>query len=143
MCDLKFHINDIYNKKAEYVLFRLKSKFYESGEKSGKLLVRQLHQKEISYAIPAVKNEKGELVTDTGDINKVFANFYEQLYRSEVNSEVGNYGTFFSNINLPEISGNQKDFLDSPVTTEEIKKSHFINEGWKVAWSRRLSLRIL
>jgi len=64
--------------------------FYEIVEKSGKLLARQLHQKEASYAIPAVKNEKGELVTNTGDINKVFANFYEQLYKFEVNPEVGN-----------------------------------------------------
>lgn len=101
----------------------MKSNFYESGEKSGKLLARQLHQKKISYAIPAVKSEKGKLVTDTGDINRVFAISYEQLYRSEVNPEVGNYETFFSNINLPEISGDQKDFLDSPVTIEEVKKA--------------------
>lgn len=75
---MKFQINEIYNKKAEYALFRLKNNFYESGEKSGKLLARQIHQKEASYAIPAVKNEKGELVTNTGDINKVFANFINQ-----------------------------------------------------------------
>lgn len=62
-------------KKAENALFRLKSNFYESGEKSGKLLARQLHQKETSYPIPAVKNQKGELVTNTGDINKVLQNF--------------------------------------------------------------------
>lgn len=86
-------------------------------------MARQLHQKEISYAIPAVKNEKGELVTDTGDINKVFAHFYEKFYRLEINPEVGNYKTFFSNINLPEISGDQKDFLDSPITTEEVIKA--------------------
>ena len=123
VCDLKFQINEIYNKKAEYALFRLKSNFYESGEKSGKLLARQLHQMETSYAIPAVKNEKGELVTQTGDINKVFAHFYEQLYKSEINPDVSNYQTFFSNIKLPVISGDQKNSLDSPITVEEVKKA--------------------
>lgn len=123
VCDLKFQIKELYNKKAEYALFRLKSNFYESGEKSGKLLARQLHQKETSYAIPAVKNEKGELVTQTGDINKVFAHFYEQLYKSEINLDVGNYETFFSKISLPEMSGDQRDFLDSPIMVEEVKKA--------------------
>lgn len=64
-------------KKAEYALFRLKRNFYESGEKSGKLLARQLHQKDTSYAIPAVRNKKGEFVTQTWDINKVFEHFYK------------------------------------------------------------------
>src|SRR4029434_2885846 len=65
-----FQINEIYNQKAEYALFRLKGNFYESGEKSSKLLARQLRQKEASYAIPAVKNSKGELMMNTSDINK-------------------------------------------------------------------------
>lgn len=101
ICDLKFQTNDIYNTKAEYALFRLKSNFYESGEKSGKLLARQLYQKEISYSISVIKNERGDLVANTRDSNKVFANFYDQLYKSEVNPGVDDYTTFFSKIKLP------------------------------------------
>lgn len=29
ICNLKYHLHDIYNRKAEYALFRLKSNFYE------------------------------------------------------------------------------------------------------------------
>lgn len=78
-----FKINETYNKKAEYDIFRLKSNYYESGEKCGKILARQLRQKEASYVVPAIKNEKGDLVTNTSDINK--ASLYNQLYRLEVN----------------------------------------------------------
>lgn len=38
----KFEIHDIFNKKAEHALFRRKTTFYESGEKTGRLLARQL-----------------------------------------------------------------------------------------------------
>lgn len=40
ICNLKYQLHDIYrpNKKAEYALFRLKTNFYEGGEKNGRLL---------------------------------------------------------------------------------------------------------
>lgn len=38
LCKLKYSLHEIYNKKAEYALYRLKTSFYESGEKMGKLL---------------------------------------------------------------------------------------------------------
>lgn len=37
---LIFKINETYNKKVEYDIFRLKSNYYESGEKCGKILAR-------------------------------------------------------------------------------------------------------
>ena len=123
VCDLKFQINEIYNKKAEYALFRLKGNFYESGEKSSKLLARQLRQKEASYAIPAVKNSKGELMMNTSDINKVFASFYNQLYKSEVNPGRSDYDAFFSKIEMPEISEDQKESLDRPISVDEVKRA--------------------
>lgn len=42
ICKMKYQLHDIYDKKAEYALFRLKTKFYEGGEKNGKILARQL-----------------------------------------------------------------------------------------------------
>ncbi len=41
ICQLKFKLHEMYNKKAEYVLFRLKTSFYENGEKTGRLLAAQ------------------------------------------------------------------------------------------------------
>lgn len=94
-----------------------------SGEKSGKLLARQLRQKESSHAIATVENNKGELLTNTKEINKTFANFYNQLYKSEINPKVSDYEAFFSKIDLPELSMDQKDYLDSPITVEEVKSA--------------------
>lgn len=38
ICQLKFSLHEIYNKKAGYALFRLKTNFYENGEKNGKVI---------------------------------------------------------------------------------------------------------
>ncbi len=43
--DLVENLTEILLKKVEYALFRLNSNFYESGDKAGKLLARQLQQK--------------------------------------------------------------------------------------------------
>lgn len=70
ICKLKFELQEIYNKKVEYALFRLGTTFYEEGEKTGKLLGRQLKQKNTCNLITAIK--KGNtIVTSTKEINDV------------------------------------------------------------------------
>lgn len=59
----KYELNKIFSKKADYSLFRLKQKWYKSGDKPGKLLANQLKTREASYQIAGVKNKKGRLVT--------------------------------------------------------------------------------
>lgn len=61
-------------------MFRLKTKFYESGEKTGRLLARQLKEQSSAYTIPA--RAGGSLITSSKGINDVFKDFYENLYRS-------------------------------------------------------------
>src|SRR4029434_4165481 len=58
VCNLKYQLNEICNKKAEYALFRLKTNFYESGEKAGKLLATQLKRKDASLLIPYRKRTR-------------------------------------------------------------------------------------
>lgn len=74
ICKCKFKIHEIFNKKAEYALFRLKTTFYEAGEKTGKLLARQLKEQSCAHVIPAIRRE-GSLVTSSKEINEVFKSF--------------------------------------------------------------------
>ena len=34
VCKLKFQLNELYSRKVEYAMFRMRSTFYESGEKA-------------------------------------------------------------------------------------------------------------
>lgn len=44
----KYELNTIFTKKAEYSLYRLKQKWYESGDKASKLLASQLKAREAA-----------------------------------------------------------------------------------------------
>ena len=121
VCELKLKVNEIYNKKVEYAMFRLKSNFYESGEKSGKLLARQLKKQDASFLIPAVKNTNGDIMTNTKDINEVFKDFYSKLYTSEVDPSEEQYEDFFANLNIPKLSEGQVAQMEGGITEGEVR----------------------
>lgn len=121
ICNLKYQLNEIYNKKAEYALFRLKTCFYESGEKASKLMASQLKKKDASMLIPAINNGRDEVSTDNAEINSIFKNFYENLYKSEVPVNKDRYANFFSNLEIPVVSQAQVDMMDEPIDEEEVR----------------------
>ena len=122
LCRCKFQLNGIYNKKTEYALFRLRTNFYEGGEKTGKLLARQLKQRENNSVIPAIKNGDN-IVTSSKEINKVFQQFYEKLYTSTSNHEQQKLEDFLSKIDLPKMSQQQAKSLDASITEEEVRNA--------------------
>lgn len=122
ICKCKIKIQEIFNKKAEYALFRLKTTFYEAGEKTGKLLARQLKEQSSAHVIPAIRRD-GVLVTSPKEINEVFRQFYEKLYTSEGMPSESSLRNFFLNITLPKLSAEQADILDKPVSQDEVRKA--------------------
>ena len=102
-------------------MFRMRSKFYESGEKASKLLVGQLKKQDASFIIPAIKNTNGELVTSTKAINEVFKDFYVKLHKSEVDPSEEQLEAFFANINVPKLSEGQVTQMEGGITEGEVK----------------------
>lgn len=122
ICQLKFSLHEIYNKKAEYALFRLKTNFYENGEKTGRLLARQLKKIDNQNVITAIKKDD-TLVTSSSDINMAFKMFYQDLYTSENMVNKDQMDAFFEKMTIPKISQNDKDKLEAPLTEVEVKKA--------------------
>ena len=122
LCKLKFELNEIYNRKAEYALFRLKTNYYESGEKAGKLLSQQLKRQDSSHIIPAIETSKG-LVYSPKKINEVFFQFYSDLYSSTSKVTANEINTYLQNINLPKITVEQMETLDAPITEDEVRRA--------------------
>lgn len=105
ICKFKYELHDIYKKKAKYALFRLKTNFYEGGEKNGRLLARQLKQQDNANNIPMIKKGNG-VVTSLKEI-EVFEKFYKDLYTSTCTPDIEEVETFFSGLNLPTIFSEQ------------------------------------
>lgn len=120
ICQLKFDLHEIYNKKTEYALFRLKTNFYENGEKTGRLLAKQLKSQDVNNTIMTIR-ENNDLITSSTGINRIFKSFYEELYTSSNTSTEEDLATFFEGIVLPQISQTEKDNLDVHISNTEVK----------------------
>ena len=121
VCKLKLDLNEIYHKKAEYALFRTKANFFENGEKASKLLARQLIQQEASFVIPGIRDEQGKVVTKVQDINLTFQKFYTKLYSSVIKINERRVEDFLSQLDLPQLSSQQAEDIDSPITENEVR----------------------
>lgn len=117
----KFELNEVFNKKAEYALFRTKANFFENGDKASKLLARQLKQQDAAYIILGIRNEQGEVVTETSEINHTFQRFYSNLYSSETSMDAGKIEALFSKMELPQLSSHQAEVVDAPITEAEVR----------------------
>lgn len=120
ICQLKFDLHEIYNKKTEYPLFRLKTNFYENGEKTGRLLARQLKSQDANNTIMTIR-ENNELITSSSGINRIFKSFYEELYTSSNTTKEEDLATFFKKVTLPQVPRMEKDKLDIPISNTEVK----------------------
>ena len=100
ICQLKSDLHEIYNKKAEYSLFRLKTNFYQHGEKMGRLLARQRKRLDSNNTITAIRKDD-KLFTSANKINEVFKDFYEDLYTSTSSAGDEDLNSFFQKVELP------------------------------------------
>lgn len=57
----------------------------------------------------------GILHSAPGEVNALLKNFYEHLYSSEVGLEDQQRIEFISKLNLPHLSDEQRNFIDSPI----------------------------
>ena len=100
--------------KTENTLFRLRTHFYEGGEiqKTGKLLARQLKQRENNVLFLLLKRE----VSSSKEISTVFQLYFIKMYTqypSTSNHEQRELEGFLSRKYLPVKTPQQAEFLKS------------------------------
>lgn len=111
---------NLLNKKTEFDLYRLKSKYFENGDKAGRLLAHRLQKARTSHLIPAIKPESGEILRCPQDINNRFKEYDKTLYSSEINPSPEDLEAFFSKIKLPTLSTEDREHLERPISQVEI-----------------------
>ena len=60
------------------------------------------------------------MLTNPTDINTEFQQFYSNLYVSELQANENEIRSFLSSLSLPTLTEEQHDFLDAPITVEEM-----------------------
>lgn len=106
--------------KAEFILQRTRQKYYSEGERPSHLLALRLRENDSKANIFAIKDPNGSILTDPASINDVFRKFYLDLYTSEVKGDHTNSRSFLDGLDLPKLSQEEAEQLESPLTLDEV-----------------------
>ena len=63
-----------------------KSWFFEKINKIDKALARLIKIKRVKIQMNRIRNEKGEVTTDTAEIQKIMRDYYKQLYANKMDN---------------------------------------------------------
>ena len=65
---------------------KTKSWFFEKTNKIGKPLARLIKKKRVKTQINRTRSEKGEVTTDTAEIQRIMRDYYKQLYANKMDN---------------------------------------------------------
>ena len=77
---IRAEIIEIETKETIAKINKTKSWFFEKINKIDKPLARLIKKKRKRMQIDKIRNEKGEIKTDTTEIERIIRNYYKQLY---------------------------------------------------------------
>ena len=67
-----------------------------------------------------IRNEKGEVTTDNGEIQRIIRDYYEQLYGNKMNN-MEEMDSFLEKFNLPRLNQGEIEIMNNPFTSAEIE----------------------
>ena len=88
--------------------------------KIDKPLSRLIKNKRERSQINTIRNEKGEITTDTTEIKRIVRSYYEELYAKKFEN-LGEMNKFLERYNLPKLNEEEAESLNRPITADEIE----------------------
>ena len=73
-----------------------------------------------SIQINKIRNEKGDITTETEEIQKVIRSYYKSLYSTQLEN-LEEMDSFLDRYQTPKLNQDQIDHLNSPIIPKEIK----------------------
>ena len=98
-----------------------KSWFFEKVNKIDKPLARLTKKRRGRTQITKIRNEKGEITTDTAEIQKTIREYYEQLYGNKFDN-LEEMDNFLASYSLPKLNQEETHQLNRPITGNEIEE---------------------
>ena len=82
---------------------KTKSWFFEKINKIDKPLHRLIKKKREKTQINKIRNEKGEVTTDTAEIQRIMRDYYKQLYANKMDNQE-EMDKFLERYNFPRLN---------------------------------------
>ena len=97
-----------------------KSWFFEKINKIDKPLARLIKKKREKTQINRIRNEKGEVTTDTVEIQRIMRDYYKQLYANKMEN-LEEMDKILEKHNLPRLNEEEIENINTPITSTEIE----------------------
>ena len=99
---------------------KTKSWFSEKINKIDKPLARFIKKKREKTQINRIRNEKGEVTTNTAEIQRIMRDYYKQLYANKMDN-LEDMHKFLEKHNLLRLSQEEIENINRPITSTQIK----------------------
>ena len=117
---IRAEINEIETKKTTAKINKTKSWFFEKINKIDKPLARLIKKKRERTQFNKIRNEKGEVTTDTTEIQSILTDYYKQLYANKMDN-LEEMDKFLERYNLPRLNQEETENMNRPITINEIE----------------------
>ena len=111
--------NEIKNKTIAKIK-KTKSWFFEKINKIDKPLARLIKKKRERTQINKIRNEKGEVTTDSAEIQSILRDYYKQLYANKMDN-LEEMDKFLERHKLQRLNQEEIENMNRPITSNEIK----------------------
>ena len=118
-----------------------RSWFFERINKIDKPLASLIKKKREKTQIHKIMNEKGEITTNTKEIQTILKTYYEQLYANKLGNPE-EMDAFLENHKLPKLELEEIENLNRPIQGRKLKQSSITSQTQK-SRARRLPRGIL
>ena len=112
---IRSEINETEMKEMITKINKTKSWFFEKINKIDKPLARLMKKKREKTKINRIRNEKGEVTTDTAEIQRIMRDYCKQLYANKMDN-LEKMDKFLEMHNLPRLNQEEIENINRPIT---------------------------
>uniref|UniRef100_A0A8C0SRZ7 RNA-directed DNA polymerase n=1 Tax=Canis lupus familiaris TaxID=9615 RepID=A0A8C0SRZ7_CANLF len=117
---IRAELNEIETRRTVEQINKTRSWFFERINKIDKPLASLIKKKREKTQINKIMNEKGEITTNTKEIQTILKTYYEQLYANKLGN-LEEMDAFLESHKLPKLEQEEIENLNRPITREEIE----------------------
>ena len=117
---IQVEINEKEMKETIVKINKTKIWFFEKINKIDKPLARLIKKKRETNQINKIGNEKGEVTTDSAEIQRIVREYYDQLYANKMDN-LEEMDTFLGKFKLPRLNQKEIESLNKLITNTEVK----------------------
>ena len=107
-------------KKTTAKINEAKSWFFEKINKIDKPLARLIKKKRERTQINKIRNEKGEITTDTAEIQRIIRDYYKQLYANKMDNHE-EMDKFLERYNFPILNQEELENMNDQSQVMKLK----------------------